>query len=65
MQIRLPTLECLRCGHKWHPKKEEMPERCGFCKTPYWRKAAGNPSGAKGKHIMGCKSCKEPENIDM
>lgn len=37
-EIKLPTFKCTRCGHKWHPKKEEVPLRCAKCKTPYWNK---------------------------
>lgn len=24
----LPTYECLRCGHKWHPRSDRRPDRC-------------------------------------
>ncbi len=41
MKIKLPTLKCLRCGHKWYPKREEMPLRCAKCKSPYWNKPRG------------------------
>lgn len=37
--FNLPTLECVRCGHTWHPRKQERPIRCGGCKTPYWDRA--------------------------
>jgi len=36
MDIKLPTLRCKRCGHKWHPRKEEKPLICPKCKSPYW-----------------------------
>jgi len=38
MQVKLPMFECLRCGHKWYPKKPEVPRCCGKCKSPYWNK---------------------------
>lgn len=34
--VTLPTMECTRCGHTWHPAKPLMPKRCGSCKSPYW-----------------------------
>jgi predicted Zn-ribbon and HTH transcriptional regulator len=36
-QVELPVFECLRCGHKWSPRKAETPLRCGACKSPYWK----------------------------
>ncbi|MCK9356285.1 MAG: hypothetical protein M0R22_03925 [Dehalococcoidia bacterium] len=38
MLIELPTLECLRCGHKWVPRKTEPPKTCPRCNSPYWDK---------------------------
>ena len=37
-KIILPTLGCLRCGHKWYPKLERIPVRCPKCGSPYWNK---------------------------
>lgn len=34
--ISLPTFVCQRCGHTWHPKKEEKPRCCAFCKSSRW-----------------------------
>ena len=31
----LPTFECLRCGHKWHPRTDRRPDRCPKCNSPY------------------------------
>ena len=28
-------LTCLRCGHKWLPRQEEITV-CAKCKSPYW-----------------------------
>jgi len=30
-----PELECLRCGHKWHPRKKEV-RICPHCKSPWF-----------------------------
>ena len=42
----LPTYECLRCGHKWHPRSDRRPDRCPKCNSPYWdrpRKGSDTP----------------------
>ena len=36
--------KCLRCGHTWIPRMEELPVACPRCKSPYWNKESG-PSG--------------------
>jgi predicted Zn-ribbon and HTH transcriptional regulator len=36
--VKLPTLACLRCGHRWHPRKDASPLRCPKCKNPYWNR---------------------------
>lgn len=33
---QLPTYECKRCKHKWHPRTTEKPLLCPGCKSPYW-----------------------------
>jgi len=38
MRIELPTLECLRCGHKWIPRNATPPKTCPGCNSPYWNK---------------------------
>jgi Zn finger protein HypA/HybF involved in hydrogenase expression len=35
MKIKLPILECKRCGKKWIPKKEDV-RQCPKCKSAYW-----------------------------
>jgi len=35
MKIKLPILECKRCGHTWIPKKEEV-RICPKCKSAWW-----------------------------
>jgi Zn finger protein HypA/HybF involved in hydrogenase expression len=37
MLIKLPELHCLRCGHRWIPRKYEV-TICPECKSPYWDK---------------------------
>lgn len=58
MKLDLPTFECLRCGHRWHPKKEEVPVCCAFCKSPYWQKPSEKPSEALERHQKKCEACK-------
>lgn len=60
MEVKLPHFECLRCGHKWHPRNEEVPVCCGFCKSPYWKKAPPKESEAFKRHLTGCVSCQKP-----
>ncbi|VVB53363.1 Uncharacterised protein [uncultured archaeon] len=32
-------LQCLRCGHKWWPRKPgTIPVHCPSCNSPYWDK---------------------------
>jgi len=35
-KIKLPELECLRCGSKWISRKKKKPVQCPKCKSPYW-----------------------------
>jgi len=43
--IELPSeLECLRCNHKWIPRKRDV-RRCPRCGTPYWDKPKDKPKG--------------------
>jgi hypothetical protein len=58
MKIKLPTFECLRCGHKWHPKREERPRCCAFCKSPRWD-LEGKTDEPKREHDRGCQTCKD------
>lgn len=62
MKVKLPTFECLRCGHRWHPKKEEVPICCGFCKSPRWNEPPREKSTSKEKHEIGCASCRQLDN---
>ena len=57
-KIKLPTFECLRCGHTWHPKKEEKPRCCAFCKSSYWDTSPDKESTVKARHIELCGTCR-------
>lgn len=59
MEVKLPSFECLRCGHKWHPRNEEVPTCCAFCKSSYWQKAPKKPSKAFEHHQTECLTCKK------
>jgi len=38
MEIKLPKLECLRCGWQWTPRSETPPKVCPNlkCHSPWW-----------------------------
>lgn len=58
--IKLPTFECQRCGHKWHPKLELVPASCAWCKSPYWETASRlGESPQRARHAEDCTACKE------
>lgn len=33
--IIIQTVQCLRCGHTWIPRKRDI-KVCPKCKSPYW-----------------------------
>ena len=35
-EIQITKLRCLRCGHEWFPRTENIPKVCPNCKSPYW-----------------------------
>ena len=52
----LNRYECLRCTHKWIPRKDGIPKVCPKCHNPYWnveRKVSNNTTiiigGENGK----------------
>jgi len=38
MKAKIKKMKCLRCGHEWIPRKEDV-RMCPNCKTPYFDKA--------------------------
>lgn len=46
--MKIPTLECLKCGHIWTPRKAN-PEVCPKCKSYAWNEPKEDPAT---KHIM-------------
>ena len=38
-ELKIITLECLRCNHHWIPRKKQMPMVCPSCMSPYWNRA--------------------------
>ena len=34
--MKVVQKECLRCGHKWLPRKIERPRLCPKCHSAYW-----------------------------
>lgn len=50
--VKMKELECLRCGYKWIPRKEN-PKECGLCKRHDWnvpKKDKNNIKNVKGGH---------------
>jgi Zn finger protein HypA/HybF involved in hydrogenase expression len=34
--IELPEHSCVRCQHRWFPRKQAYPKRCPKCTSAYW-----------------------------
>jgi predicted Zn-ribbon and HTH transcriptional regulator len=45
--IKLTTLKCKRCGHKWIPRQTKLPKTCPKCHSPYWNTARKKPKTKK------------------
>ena len=41
MKIKVRKLKCLKCGHEWVPRNEDV-RQCPACKTAYWDTERGN-----------------------
>jgi uncharacterized OB-fold protein len=54
--IILPEVKCVKCGHKWTPRKSDV-RLCAKCKTPYWDKPS--PKAKKRGRIGRNTDCKE------
>ena len=37
VEIKIEQLKCLRCGHKWTPRTEDV-RQCPKCKSAFWDK---------------------------
>lgn len=59
VKVKLPKFQCLRCGHQWSPRSEEVPVRCAFCKSPYWQKQPEAASVRQHQHQQECIGCRE------
>ncbi|MDH7507228.1 MAG: hypothetical protein QHH15_05525 [Candidatus Thermoplasmatota archaeon] len=51
-EIKIPTLECERCGHKWIPQSPFLPKVCPKCNSRYWDKKRGWYKKMKDKKKM-------------
>ena len=38
IKITVEGYKCERCSYEWIPRKEEYPNVCPKCKSPYWDK---------------------------
>jgi hypothetical protein len=59
MKVKLPTFECLRCEHKWHPEKESEPKVCAYCKSPYYKSVS--MQGASPQRARHARECNSPQ----
>jgi len=56
--VLLPTLECLRCGHRWIPRKFSyahkalLPHTCPSCRSSYWDAPFGSNSRQESINVM-------------
>jgi predicted nucleic acid-binding Zn-ribbon protein len=41
MKVKITKLECVKCGHIWIPKKEDV-RQCPKCKTAYFNQKKEN-----------------------
>lgn len=58
MEIKLPSFECKRCGHTWHPRSSKPPRVCPKCKSSRWNIEQGKQrirvvilTGGKGSRL--------------
>jgi len=46
MKVKVKKIACVRCGHAWTPRKEDV-RRCAGCKSVYWDKEPVNKRHAE------------------
>jgi hypothetical protein len=51
--VKLPSFTCKRCGHTWHPRKEQVPVCCAACKSPYWNQDRPEKEEPKAEPAKG------------
>jgi predicted Zn-ribbon and HTH transcriptional regulator len=49
--MELPSLECLKCGHTWHPRTNELPGVCPRCKSPKWQEPNKRKKNSQNESI--------------
>ena len=51
-KIQLHRFICLRCGHKWFPRKPTLSVTCPKCRSPYWDRPFGDKTPAEFEKQM-------------
>ena len=51
-EITLHQFTCLRCGHKWHPRKVAIPITCPSCRSAYWDAPFKATNGDEAKKLI-------------
>ena len=59
--------KCIRCKHKWIPRKSSAPKKCPSCKNPWDRKGRGlgwrkGVSSIKNADVH--TDCKAPDSMN-
>ena len=62
MNMLLPSFDCVRCLHRWIPRKEAQPVRCPACKSPYWNRLRAAPTGSPAAET-GQRAASAPQHV--
>ncbi len=54
VKLRIPTLTCLRCGHRWVPRQPDV-RICPACKSARWDVPRQNGQGLRSAIKSGRK----------